>query len=118
MEVLRKQFRPEFLNRIDDVVFFRRLSKEDLDRIVELQIARAQARLADRRVTLRLTSRAKAFLAKEGYDPIYGARPLRRAVQKRVMDPLAMRLLDGSLKSGETVTVDHNGADGLSFNGA
>ena len=77
----------------------------------------AQARLANRRVTLKLTARAKSFLAREGYDPIYGARPLRRAVQKYLMDPLATRLLDGSLASNQTVTVDQNGSDGLSFSG-
>ena len=69
-------------------------------------------------MTLNLTNRAKSFLAKEGYDPVYGARPLRRAVQKYLMDPLAMRLLDGSLRSGQTVTVDQDGTDGLVFKGA
>lgn len=113
--LLRKQFRPELLNRIDDVVIFNRLSPKVLDCIVELQVARAQARLADRRVSLALTPRAKSFLAKAGYDPVYGARPLRRAVQKYLIDPLARRLLDGSLASGQTVTVDGNGADGLVF---
>ena len=116
--LLRKQFRPEFLNRIDDIVIFNRLAPADLNRIVDLQVARAQTRLADRRVMLKLTARAKAFLAKEGFDPVYGARPLRRAVQKHVMDPLALRLLDGSVQSGQTVTVDQNGADGLTFKGA
>ena len=112
---LRQQFRPEFLNRIDEIVIFNRLAPEHLNRIVELQLARAQARLADRHVTLQLTDQAKSFLAQEGYDPVYGARPLRRAVQKYVMDPLALRLLDGSIRSGQTVTVDRNGADGLTF---
>jgi ATP-dependent Clp protease ATP-binding subunit ClpB len=115
--VLRKQFRPEFLNRIDDIVIFNRLAAKELDRIVELQVARAQQRLKDRHVTLKLTEKAKAFLAKEGYDPVYGARPLRRAVQKHLMDPLAMRLLDGTLKSGQTVIVDKDGAQGLVFQG-
>ena len=118
MALLRKQFRPEFLNRIDDIVIFNRLTANELDRIVELQVARAQARLTDRRITLKLTNRAKAFLAKEGFDPVYGARPLRRAVQKFVMDPLALRLLDGSITPGQTVTVDQNGAAGLAFSGA
>jgi len=106
VEALRATFRPEFLNRIDDVVIFNRLSAQDLQRIVDLQVARAQARLADRRLTLQLTPRAKAFLAQAGYDPVYGARPLRRAIQKHLMDPLARRLLEGSLRSGQTVTVD------------
>ncbi|MBI3320825.1 MAG: ATP-dependent chaperone ClpB [Candidatus Omnitrophica bacterium] len=116
--LVRKQFRPEFLNRVDDVVMFNRLSPSDLTRIVDLQVARAQARLADRHVTLTLTDRAKAFLANRGYDPGYGARPLRRVVQQHVMDALARRLLDGSLKPGQHVTVDQNGADGLTFSGA
>ena len=117
MALLRKTFRPEFLNRIDDIVLFNRLSPEVLNRIVEVQVAKAQGRLADRHVTLKLTNRAKSFLAKEGFDLVYGARPLRRAVQKYLMDPLAMRLLDGSVKSGQTVTVDQNGTDGLIFKG-
>ncbi|MCI0564974.1 MAG: AAA family ATPase, partial [Nitrososphaera sp.] len=115
MTQLRRQLRPEFLNRIDDVVLFNRLSSEDLNRIVELQVARAQERLSSRHVILRLTERAKAFLAREGYDPVYGARPLKRAVQKYLVDPLAMQLLEGSLRSGQTVTVDQNGANGLDF---
>ena len=133
LETLRQTFRPEFLNRIDDVVIFNRLSTKDLDRIVDLQVARAQQRLADRRISLTLTDQAKAFLAKEGYDPVYGARPLRRAVQEHLMNPLAMRLLDGSLKNGQRVTVDlpvlrnngdaarqagQNGAEGLVFSGS
>jgi ATP-dependent Clp protease ATP-binding subunit ClpB len=116
--VIRQQFRPEFLNRVDDVVIFRRLSEEDLNRIVDLQVSRAQMRLADRHIALRLTDRARLFLAKEGFDPVYGARPLRRAVQKHLMDPLAMRLLDGSLRPNQTVTVDQNGTDGLIFKGS
>jgi ATP-dependent Clp protease ATP-binding subunit ClpB len=118
MDEVREAFRPEFLNRIDEIVIFNRLSPKDLERIVELQVARAQARLADRQISLALTARAKAFLAKEGYDPVYGARPLRRAVQKHLMDPLAIRLLDGSLTSGQTVTVDSNGSDSLLFSSA
>jgi len=117
-ELLRKQFKPEFLNRIDDIIFFNALSPASLNRIVELQIARSQARLADRQVTLKLTGRAKAFLAQEGFDPVYGARPLRRAVQKYVMNPLAMRLLEGAVRPGQTITVDTDGDKALSFNGA
>jgi ATP-dependent Clp protease ATP-binding subunit ClpB len=117
-QLVRQQFRPEFLNRIDDVVIFNRLSHQDLDQIVELQVGRAQARLADRNVSLKLTDRAKTFLAKAGFDPIYGARPLRRAVQRYVIDPLATRLLEGSVRPGQTVTVDQNGADSLTFNGS
>ena len=117
LEFLRRQFRPEFLNRIDDIVVFNRLTPKDLGRIVEIQLSRSQQRLTDRQIHLVLTDRAKSFLAEQGYDPVYGARLLRRAVQKYLMDPLAMRLLDGSLKSGQTVTVDTNGASELSFKG-
>jgi ATP-dependent Clp protease ATP-binding subunit ClpB len=116
MALLRKTFRPELLNRIDDIVLFNHLSPAVLNRIVELQVAHAQERLSDQRVTLKLTDRAKAFLAKEGYDPVYGARPLRRMVQKHLMDPLARRLLEGTLSSGQTVSVDRlNGTDALSL---
>ena len=96
---------------------FNRLTPKDLGRIVEIQLSRSQQRLTDRQIHLVLTDRAKSFLAEQGYDPVYGARLLRRAVQKYLMDPLAMRLLDGSLKSGQTVTVDTNGASELSFKG-
>ncbi|MBI3323928.1 MAG: ATP-dependent chaperone ClpB [Candidatus Omnitrophica bacterium] len=116
LEALRAQFRPEFLNRIDEIVIFNRLGDEALARIVDLQIAKAQGRLAQRRVQLALTPRAKTFLAREGYDPSYGARPLRRTIQRYVIDPLAKRLLEGSIKPGQTVAVDANGADGLQFN--
>lgn len=115
LELLRRQFRPEFLNRIDDILLFNRLSSEDLSRIVELQVEQAQARLSDRHIRLKLTDRAKAFLAREGYDPVYGARPLRRAVQKHLMNPLSMQLLEHSITSGQTVTVDVNGTEALSF---
>ena len=115
MEIVRRTFRPELLNRIDDIVVFSHLSTADLNRIVELQVARAQARLSDRHITLKLTARAKNFLVKEGYDPAYGARPLRRVVQRFVVDPLAMRLLEGTLTPGQTVTVDQDGADELIF---
>ena len=114
-ELLRKQFRPEFLNRIDEIVIFNQLSAADLAKIVELQVAKAQSRLADRQVQLALTARAKAFLAKEGYDPTYGARPLRRTIPRHLMDQLAKRLLAGEITTGQTVTVDTNGADGLVF---
>jgi len=114
-ELLRQHFRPEFLNRIDEVITFNRLSAEDLAKIVDLQIKRAEARLQDRRVQLRLTPQARQFLAQVGYDPAYGARPLRRAIQHYLMDPLARRILDGSIGAGQTVKVDRNGSEGLEF---
>ena len=112
MLVLRRQFKPEFLNRIDDIVIFNRLSARDLEQVVEIQAARVQERLKDRYITLKLTDRAKAFLAREGYDPIFGARPLRRAIQKYVVDPLATRLIEGALKPGQTVTVGVSSGQG------
>jgi ATP-dependent Clp protease ATP-binding subunit ClpB len=118
MAQVREHFTPEFLNRVDDIVIFNRLRPEHLEKIVELQVARAQERLAERRVSLQLTARAKKFLAEEGFDPVYGARPLRRAVQRYVIDPLATRLLEGAIHSGQTVTVDRDGAEELVFNGA
>ena len=114
-EVLRKQFRPEFLNRIDEIVIFNRLSQKELNRIVDLQIARAEARLADRHVRLAVTPKAKQFLASVGYDPTFGARPLRRAIQQYLMNPIALRLLEGQIQPGQTVKVDQNGADSLAF---
>ncbi|MBI3009607.1 MAG: hypothetical protein HYY57_01300 [Candidatus Omnitrophica bacterium] len=91
------------------------LGQKELERIVDLQVERAQKRLAERHLTLRLSSKAKAFLVKEGFDPLYGARPLKRAVQRYVLDPLAVRLLDGSIHPGEVVVVDQDGTDALTF---
>ncbi len=111
MVALRAQFRPEFLNRIDDVVVFNQLTPSELTRIVDLQVAQAQRRLVERRIQLQLTPRAKAYLAQEGFDPTFGARPLRRAVQRLLIDPLAYQLLEGSLKNGQTVAVDRQDGD-------
>jgi ATP-dependent Clp protease ATP-binding subunit ClpB len=102
----RAHFRPEFLNRIDEVVIFRPLGHDDIAGIVDLQLEDLRARLAARRVALELTPRARDLLAEEGFDPVYGARPLRRAVQRLVIQPLALRLLQGELREGDTVTVD------------
>jgi ATP-dependent Clp protease ATP-binding subunit ClpB len=106
MEALRGHFRPEFLNRIDEVLIFSRLSEDQIARIVDIQLAQLQKRMADRRMTIRLTPAAKAALAKDGFDPDYGARPLKRALQKEVVDPLARKLLAGDFKDGDAVEVD------------
>jgi ATP-dependent Clp protease ATP-binding subunit ClpB len=103
---LRAVFRPEFLNRVDEVVVFESLTREQLAEIVELQLHRLEERLADRGIRIELTDAAKDFLAEAGWDPTYGARPLKRAIQRLVENPLAMRLLDGELADGETVRVD------------
>jgi ATP-dependent Clp protease ATP-binding subunit ClpB len=103
---LRETFRPEFLNRIDEVVVFQPLTREQLAEIVELQVRRLQARLAERGLSIELTPAAKEFLAETGWDPTYGARPLKRAIQRLVENPLAMRLLEGDFADGDTVLVD------------
>jgi ATP-dependent Clp protease ATP-binding subunit ClpB len=105
-EALRAAFRPEFLNRVDDIVVFNPLGKEQLESIVDLQIAQVSQRLAEKHLTLRLTTAARELILREGYDPAYGARPLRRAIQRLIQDPLAMRLLDGEVLPGDTVVVD------------
>ena len=106
MEVVRKHFRPEFLNRVDDVVVFTRLSKADLREIVDLQLRIVQRRVQDRDIDLEVTDEARTHLAEEGYDPVYGARPLKRLIQKQITDRLAVALLDGSIEEGSVVTVD------------
>ena len=106
MAALRELFRPEFLNRIDDIVLFRPLGKDRIERIVELQMRNLTKRLAERQLTLNLTSAAKALLFREGYDPAYGARPMKRAIQRLIQDPLALKLLDGEIHPGDVIRVD------------
>ncbi len=107
-EVLRQHFRPEFLNRVDEVVIFRPLTKEHLVQIVDIQMRRLGRLLAERRIRLHLTDRAKERLASEGFDPVYGARPLRRVIQRRVQDKLAQAILEGRVREGDTVEVDYD----------
>ncbi len=114
MDALREHFRPEFLNRIDEVIFFHALSKEHLTKIVEIQIAGLLKRLAERKIHVQLSDAAKEQLVREGYDPMYGARPLKRTIQRRVLDPLALRVLEGDFLEGDTILVG-TGADGLTF---
>jgi len=106
LEALRGSFRPEFLNRIDEVIVFQALTRAQIGHIVEIQLARTARRLADRGITLRLTEAARERLAEEGYDPIYGARPLKRVIQQRILDPLAMQVLQGTVRDGDTIAVD------------
>jgi ATP-dependent Clp protease ATP-binding subunit ClpB len=117
MAEVRAHFRPEFLNRIDEIILFHRLKRGQMGRIVDIQIERLQKLLEDRKIALTLDARARDWLADKGYDPAYGARPLKRAIQKYVQDPLAEFILSGSIKDGEKVKVTA-GRDGLSFNGA
>jgi ATP-dependent Clp protease ATP-binding subunit ClpB len=113
-DALRAHFRPEFLNRIDETILFHPLGREHLARIVDIQLARLVARLEDRKIFVELTAPARHLLVEEGYDPLYGARPLKRTIQRRVLDPLAMRVLQGEFVEGDHVLVDA-GADGLTF---
>jgi ATP-dependent Clp protease ATP-binding subunit ClpB len=106
MAVLRDHFRPEFLNRVDEVIVFRSLTQDQLTSIVDIQLQRLEKRLAERRINLVVTDAARRLLAERGWDPVYGARPLKRAIQRLVQDPLAMRLLEGKFAEGETVEVD------------
>jgi len=115
MEELRRLFRPEFLNRLDEIILFHGLRKDHLLRIVDLMVRELNARLAERGVQVELTGTAKERLAELGYDPVFGARPLRRAIQKHLQDPLAQGLLEGAYREGDTVLVDADGKSGFRF---
>src|SRR5580692_7547459 len=112
LEALRGAFRPEFLNRVDDIVMFNPLGREQLEKIVDLQLESVSKRLADRNVHIELTPAARSLILAEGYDPAYGARPLRRTVQRLVQDPLALQILDGKVVPGEMIRVDADAAAG------
>ncbi len=114
-EEVRKRFLPEFLNRLDDIIVFHELSEEQLKSIVDLMLKDLQKRLSEHGVTIELTEKAKAWLAKEGYDPVYGARPLRRVIEKRIENPLSSQLLRGELKEGDLVKVDIDKEGKLTF---
>ena len=108
MAELKRHFRPEFLNRVDDVIIFQSLDEEELSRIVDIQLERLKKRLAQQQLTLDVDAAAKKLLATEGYDPQFGARPLKRAVQERILNPLSMRLLEGEFKPGDKIKVSAN----------
>ena len=116
MEVVRQAFRPEFLNRLDEVLLFHRLTREQMTGIVDIQLARLHAMLAERKITLELDDQAKAWLADKGYDPVYGARPLKRVIQRELQNPLAGLILEGKIGDGDTVSVSA-GPEGLAING-
>jgi len=111
MEALNQRFAPEFLNRIDEIIIFQALSKDDLVRIVDIQIRHLTRLLAERNIKIHLTDAAKQLLAEMGYDPVYGARPLKRTIQRRLQDPLARHILEGDFKDGDTIEVDVQNAD-------
>jgi len=106
MDALRQHFRPEFLNRVDEIIFFHSLGLEHMKRIIDIQVYHLLKRLEDRKIHVELTDAAKSFIVSEGYDPMYGARPLKRTIQRRVLDPLAMRVLEGAFHEGDRVLVD------------
>jgi ATP-dependent Clp protease ATP-binding subunit ClpB len=114
LDALRAHFKPEFLNRIDEIIFFHALDRDHMKKIIDIQVRGLMKRLEERKIHVQLTDAAKDQLVREGYDPTYGARPLKRTIQRRVLDPLAMRVLEGAFVEGDTVTVDA-GPDALSF---
>jgi ATP-dependent Clp protease ATP-binding subunit ClpB len=109
MGVLRSHFRPEFLNRVDEIVLFKPLMIGQITRIIDLLLGNLQARLDERKITLELTARAKEFIAREAYDPVYGARPLLRYLQQRIETPLAREIIGGHLPDGQKLVVDEEG---------
>jgi len=116
MQAVRGHFRPEFLNRLDEIILFHRLTRADMDKIVDIQIGRLSRLLADRKIAIDLDDKARHWLGNAGYDPIYGARPLKRVIQRRLQDPLAQMILEGKIGEGATVKVSAS-KTGLSING-
>jgi len=105
-EALRERFRPEFLNRVDEILTFNALTRKDIRRIVDIQVEHLSERLADRKIEIDMTDGARDLLAEQGFDPAYGARPLKRVIQRDIQDPLAMKVLDGEVREGDVVNVD------------
>jgi ATP-dependent Clp protease ATP-binding subunit ClpB len=116
MQAVRAHFRPEFLNRLDEIILFHRLTRANMDKIVDIQIARLQKLVADRKIEIDLDAKAREWLANAGYDPVYGARPLKRVIQRRLQDPLAQLLLEGKIGDGAKIKVGA-GKNGLTVNG-
>ncbi|MFN2108499.1 MAG: AAA family ATPase, partial [Anaerolineae bacterium] len=114
MDALRAHFRPEFLNRVDEIVLFQRLEKEQLREILQIQLGNVRGLLNKRNVSVALTEKGADLIIDEGYDPVYGARPLKRVLQKKIIDPLALRLLEGDIRDGDHVVIDA-ADDGLTF---
>jgi ATP-dependent Clp protease ATP-binding subunit ClpB len=115
MVTLREHFRPEFLNRLDEIIFFHPLGREHMKRIIDIQLSGLMKRLEERKIRVQLTDAAKEELVREGSDPAYGARPLKRAIQRKVLDPLALRVLEGEFREGDVVVVDRESGGGLKF---
>ncbi len=117
MAALRDAFKPEFLNRVDEIIIFNSLGREEIKSIVEIQLKRLRQNLASRKMALEITDRAKALLADKGYDPVYGARPLKRTIQRLIQDPLAVKILEGEFKEGDRIKIDSDGDEMLFLNG-
>jgi ATP-dependent Clp protease ATP-binding subunit ClpB len=113
--ILQSHFRPEFLNRVDEVVIFKALSKEVILQILEIQIEELRKRLRDKKIDIELSEKAKKLLAERGYDPVYGARPLKRTIQQEIQNPLALKMLEGAFKEGDSVKVDVDSKGELIF---
>jgi ATP-dependent Clp protease ATP-binding subunit ClpB len=111
MDALRAHFRPEFINRVDEIIIFHALAREQMRHIVDIQLRGLVKRLEDRKIRVDLTDRAKDLIIEEGYDPTYGARPLKRTIQRRVLDPLAIKVLEGQFREGDTVSIDVTAGD-------
>ena len=116
MEAVRGHFRPEFLNRLDEIILFHRLTRANMDKIVDIQIGYLKRLLADRKIDIELDAKAREWLANAGYDPVYGARPLKRVIQRRLQDPLAQLLLEGKIVDGAKISVGA-GKSGLTIDG-
>jgi ATP-dependent Clp protease ATP-binding subunit ClpB len=115
MVALRQQFKPEFLNRVDDIIIFHPLGTDQIEKIVDLQLVRLDRLLADRKMSLDVTPEAKRLLAEEGYDPAFGARPLKRSIQRLIQNPLALAVLEGKFSDGDVIVVRPDGKGGLEF---
>jgi len=115
LEALRGHFRPEFLYRVDDIIVFHSLSKPEMRQIIDIQLKGLVKRLEDRKIRVELSEKAKDLVIDEGYDPTYGARPLKRTIQRRILDPLAVRVLQGDFREGDVVQIDVKAGD-LVFN--
>jgi ATP-dependent Clp protease ATP-binding subunit ClpA len=115
LDSLRQQFRPEFLNRVDDIIVFNALTREHLSLIVDIQLANVGKLLKDRKVRIEVTSAAKDQIIAEGYDPQYGARPMKRAIQRLIQDPLALKLINGDFVEGDTILIDAGQGGELQF---
>jgi ATP-dependent Clp protease ATP-binding subunit ClpB len=111
MDAVQGHFRPEFLNRVDEIIIFHPLGRQHLSRIVDIQLSRLIGRLAERKIRVELSESAKQLLIEEGYDPVYGARPLKRTIQRRILDPLAMKVLQGDFAEGDLVRIDAEGGE-------